>query len=107
MERQWLPAEDAQLARGMLRFGQDIGKLRRYFLPVRTEEEIRFRIAQYCSRKIGANPIKVSRLQCSLPLSAWLTFCCHHERTQGVSLAAFEYIVQVSLHQMHERLCHC
>lgn len=72
LERQWLPAEDAQLARGMLRFGQDIGKLRRYFLPVRTEGDIRSRIAQYCSRKIGANPIKV----CSLSSYALLISCC-------------------------------
>lgn len=58
-EHQWLPAEDAQLAQGMLRFRQDIGKLRRYFLPIRTEGHIRSRVAQYCRRKIGANPIKV------------------------------------------------
>lgn len=59
LQRQWLPAEDALLARGMLRFGQDIGKLRRYFLPVRTEADILSRMSQYCSRKIGTNPIKV------------------------------------------------
>ncbi|BDA48318.1 hypothetical protein COCOBI_11-5790 [Coccomyxa sp. Obi] len=69
LERQWLPAEDAQLARGMLRFGQDMGKLRRYFLPVRTEEDIRARIAQYCSRKIGANPIKAALDRVKGPLT--------------------------------------
>ena len=61
LERDWLPSEDELLARGILRFGQDTGRLRQYFLPGRLASEIPPRIRQRLTARDGDNPVKVSR----------------------------------------------
>lgn len=61
LERDWLPSEDELLARGILRFGQDTGRLRQYFLPGRLASEIPPRIRQRLTARAGDNPVKVSR----------------------------------------------
>ncbi len=57
--REWLPGEDELLARGLLRFGQEPGRLRQYFLPGRAAEEIPPRIRNRCTLRAGDNPVKV------------------------------------------------
>lgn len=55
----WLSTEDALLARGMLRFGQDAPKLKRYFLPCKDERDILERIkSRGTSRFDVNNPIQ-------------------------------------------------
>ncbi|EIE18439.1 hypothetical protein COCSUDRAFT_60106 [Coccomyxa subellipsoidea C-169] len=68
--REWLPGEDELLARGLLRFGQEPGRLRQYFLPGRAAEEIPPRIRNRCTLRAGDNPVKAAIARLRGPLTA-------------------------------------
>ena len=56
---EWLPGEDALVARAMLRFGvADVAKARTYFLPSRAEADIAARIRKRTGHRARDNPIK-------------------------------------------------
>ncbi|KAK9824218.1 hypothetical protein WJX72_008618 [[Myrmecia] bisecta] len=66
----WLAGEDELLARGIRRFGTDAKKIQQFFLPAKTEQDIKQRERNRSTARVPHNPVKEAKAFVSGPLNA-------------------------------------